>query len=161
MIDTATTETTASATKSPEMFGRRLILTDQTEITDSNILSVLNKAIVDHRVNQTEIDYLWKYYKGRQPILDRIKLVRPEINNKVVENHANEIVSFKTGYLCGEPIQYVSREGDKDITTGIKELNDDMVLVNKSALDYEVAEWQHFVAQRIEWLLNPERQNRR
>jgi hypothetical protein len=43
------------------------------------------------------IRYLHDYYMGDQPILYREKAVRPEINNKTVENHALEIVRFKAG----------------------------------------------------------------
>jgi SPP1 family phage portal protein len=94
-----------------------------------------------HERNRAEIDYLWKYYKGDQPILGREKTVRPEICNRIVENRANEIVSFKVGYLCGEPIQYVGRNSDESITSGVGNLNEYMFLVDKPALDQEVVEW--------------------
>ena len=29
-------------------------------------------------MNAAEIDYLWRYYKGEQPILHKIKKVRPD-----------------------------------------------------------------------------------
>ena len=74
-----------------------------------NVVSILRKALPVHWKNRSEIEYLWHYYKGRQPVLNREKQVRPEICNKIVENRANEIVSFKSGYLMGEPLQYVSR----------------------------------------------------
>jgi hypothetical protein len=63
-----------------------------------------------HDLNKSDIDYLYKYYRGDQPALYREKNVRKDICNKVIENRANEIVSFKVGYLCGEPIQYVGRK---------------------------------------------------
>lgn len=86
------------------MSGRRVIKTSVTEITQENVTDVLRKALATHELNRSEIDYLWKYYRGDQPIRHRVKDVRPEICNKIVENRANEIVSFKVGYLCGEPI---------------------------------------------------------
>jgi SPP1 family phage portal protein len=52
---------------------------------------------------------LQEYERGVQPILKRIKEVRPEINNKIVENHAAEITSFKVGYVFGSPITFVQR----------------------------------------------------
>ena len=123
------------------MYGRRIITTDVTEITAGNVVEVLEEAMKLHEKNRSEIDYLWKYYKGDQPILQRTKTVRPEILNKIVENRANEIVSFKVGYLCGEPIQYVGRNSDDTITTGVGALNEYMFLVDKPALDQEVVEW--------------------
>lgn len=122
------------------MFGRRVIYSSAERITRENVLEELAKAMDVHSMNSSEIDYLWNYYKGNQPILHRIKQVRPEINNKIVENRANEIVSFKVGYLCGEPIQYVSRhegEGAEDI----QRLNDYMFAEDKASQDQEVVEW--------------------
>ena len=123
------------------MYGRRVITTDVDEITAENVVEVLEEAMKSHNLNRSEIDYLWKYYKGDQPILQRSKTVRPEICNKIVENRANEIVSFKVGYLCGEPIQYVGRTCDESVTKGVGTLNEYMFLVDKPALDQEVVEW--------------------
>ena len=123
------------------MYGRRIITTDVTEITAANVVEVLEEAMKLHEKNRSEIEYLWKYFKGEQPILQRSKTVRPEICNRIVENRANEIVSFKVGYLCGEPIQYVGRNSDKTITSGVGTLNEYMFLVDKPALDQEVVEW--------------------
>ena len=123
------------------MYGRRVITTDETEITAANVVTVLEEAMKLHGNNRSEIDYLWRYWKGEQPILQRSKTVRPEICNKIVENRANEIVSFKTGYLCGEPIQYVGRNCEETVTKGIGTLNEYMFLVDKPSLDQEVVEW--------------------
>ena len=123
------------------MYGRRVITTDVEEITAGNVVDVLRDAMSVHELNRSEIDYLWKYYKGNQPILTRQKTVRPEICNRIVENRANEIVSFKVGYLCGEPIQYVGRSNEESTTAGIGTLNEYMFLVDKPALDQEVVEW--------------------
>ena len=125
-----------------EMYGRRRITTDATEITSENIVVELNKAFNEHSVNRGEIEYLWNYYRGKQPILERTKDVRPEICNKIVENRANEIVSFKVGYLCGEPIQYVGRNSDEMVSQAIAELNEMMFSENKATQDKEVVEWQ-------------------
>ena len=124
------------------MYGRKAIITDATEINDSNVVEELEKAMRTHIFNRGDIDYLWEYYKGRQPILMRKKQVRPEICNKIVENRANEIVSFKVGYLCGEPIQYIGRNGDDVVSTGISQLNEMMFSENKAVQDKEIVEWQ-------------------
>ena len=125
-----------------EMYGRRVITTDATEITNANIIDELNKAFGTHELNRAEIDYLWDYFRGKQPILQRVKTVRPEICNRIVENRANEIVSFKVGYLCGEPIQYVGRNGDEKVSRAIAELNEMMFSESKATQDKEVVEWQ-------------------
>lgn len=124
------------------MNGRRVIKTSVRTITDENVTEVLQKALGTHELNRSEIDYLYKYYKGDQPIRHRVKDVRPEICNKIVENRANEIVSFKVGYLCGEPIQYVSRSGEEDIVKQVNTLNEYMFAEDKAAQDQELVEWQ-------------------
>ena len=124
------------------MYGRQIIKTDCLEITSANIWEEIEKAMRTHVINREEIEYLWDYYKGKQPILLRKKKVRPDICNKIVENRANEIVSFKTGYLCGEPIQYICRNGDDNVSTGISQLNEMMFSEDKAAQDKEVVEWQ-------------------
>lgn len=125
-----------------DMFGRRKITSDAAEITDDNVLYELNRAMDDHAFNRGQIDYLWRYYRGEQPILERSKEIRPEICNRIVENRANEIVSFKTGYLCGEPIQYVGRSSEGAVSRGISDLNEMMLSENKPTQDKEIVEWQ-------------------
>ena len=125
------------------MLGRRVIYTDASEITDSNVVDVLQKAMATHILNRGEIDYLYKYYKGDQPILSRVKEVRPEINNKVVENRANEIVTFKSSNLMGEPVQYVSRVDDEAIADAITTLNNYMMAEDKAPKDKELVDWEH------------------
>ena len=89
--------------------GRREIFTDVNEITKENISKVLADAFSEHLLNAAEIKYLQEYERGNQPILKRVKEVRPEINNKIVENHAAEITAFKVGYVFGSPITFVQR----------------------------------------------------
>ena len=71
-----------------DMHGRRVIYTDATDITAENIREVVEKAMDTHRSNSSDIDYLYRYYKGEQPILSRKKTVRPEICNKIIINIA-------------------------------------------------------------------------
>lgn len=124
------------------LFGRTVITNDEVAVTDENILEVLDKAMSIHTKNRSDIEYLWNYYKGKQPILERTKKVRKDICNRIVENRANEIVSFKVGYLCGEPIQYIGRSGDESISKAISELNEMMFGENKATQDKEIVEWQ-------------------
>ncbi len=125
-----------------EMHGRRVIKSSAKTITRENVVDVLQKALNVHYLNASEIDYLWEYYRGKQPILNRTKDVRPEICNRIVENRANEIVAFKVGYLCGEPIQYVGRNGAEETTEAITYLNELMFAEDKSSKDQQVVEWQ-------------------
>lgn len=125
-----------------EMHGRRVIKSSEKAITKENVVNVLMKALDTHYLNSSEIDYLWNYYRGKQPILNRTKDTRPEICNKIVENRANEIVAFKVGYLCGEPIQYVGRNGEDETTEAITLLNELMFAEDKASKDQQIVEWQ-------------------
>lgn len=121
--------------------GRTVTYTDVDVIDKSNVVQVLKKALETHDVNKSDIQYLYDYYKGKQPILNRIKDIRPEINNKLVENRANEIVSFKVGYLMGEPVQYVCRGGSDEHSEAINQLNEFVFAEDKAAKDKELADW--------------------
>lgn len=124
-----------------QFFGRRQIYTDVETITAENVVDVLRQALNDHAVNQGEIQYLWDYYRGKTPILNKKKEVRESINHKINVNRANEIVTFKRGYGFGEPIQYISRGTTDDISDEIAELNEQMFLAGKQAEDSALAEW--------------------
>lgn len=136
--------------------GRRKILTDETEVNIGNVVQILRKALPYHWKNRSEISYLWSYYKGRQPILNRVKEVRPEITNKIVENRANEIVSFKSGYLMGEPLQYVSRGNAENIADAINQLNEFVFAEEKPAKDKELADWFHICGTSFRMVLPDE-----
>ena len=125
-----------------ELKGRREIFTDVKEITKENISKVLADAFGVHLQNAAEIKYLQEYERGVQPVLKRIKEVRPEINNKIVENHAAEITAFKVGYVFGSPITFVQRASvDMDGNNGdtddkkIAILNEMMFEEGKAAQD--------------------------
>lgn len=138
------------------LHGRRVIKTDETEVTINNVVSILRKALPYHWKNRSEIQYLWHYYKGRQPVLNREKQVRPEICNHIVENRANEIVSFKSGYLMGEPLQYVSRGNAENIADAINQLNEYVFAEEKPAKDKELADWFHICGTSFRMVLPDE-----
>ena len=136
-----------------QLFGRRHIYTDEEVITEANVVDVLNKALYVHSLNQSEMDYLWGYYRGITPILHKEKEIRPTINHKICVNRANEIVTFKRGYGFGEPIQYIRRGQDEDLTDDINMLNEYMALAGKQSADSRLAEWFYVCGLGIRMLL--------
>ena len=122
-----------------DLHGRRQIFTNETEINDGNLLKVLNNALSIHNRNRNEEMYLEKYLRGIQPILDRIKKYHAEINNKIVVNVANQIVTFKTAEFAGEPIQYISRGSKKSVPKKVEKLNSMMLSEGKQSKDMELA----------------------
>lgn len=117
--------------------GRKKIYTNYTEINETNIADVLATSYSKFLANQGDIRFLFKYYRGIQPVLNRTKKYRSEINNKIVENHAYSIVQFKAGYLLERPIQYVARKEEVD-DKSITFLNDCMEVENKESKDKEI-----------------------
>ena len=123
-------------------YGRKIAYTNVEMITAKNVVKVIGSCIGAFYWNKTAIKYLWDYYKGDQPVLYRTKLSNEDILNKVVENHAYEIVQFKVGQTYGEPIQFISRKDDETINKAVDMLNDFMTDANKQEQDIKAGEWQ-------------------
>lgn len=123
------------------LHGRRRIFTGAQEITGANVVNVLGKALPTHNINRAEIQYLYDYLRGEQPILYRSKKVNDDICNKIVVNRANEIITFKTANFIGEPLQYVSRGTKPETPENIETLNSMMLSESKHSKDMELAYW--------------------
>lgn len=131
-------------------YGRKQIFTDVPFITADNVIEEVRKAHLLHMENRRDIQKLYDYYRGKTAILGKVKEVRENINHKVNENRAYEIVTFHKGYVFGEPIQYIRREdskysnkSDDEIATGINALNGYMSAAHKAARDNKLAEWMY------------------
>lgn len=123
------------------LFGRMEILTDAETVTSANVVEVLKDALPNFEKNRDEIQFLYDVWRGKQGILQRTKSYNTEVINKIVENHAHEIVAFKTGYLVGEPIQYINASGNDDLSDDIQMLNAYMSAEDKETHDSDLTEW--------------------
>lgn len=124
--------------------GRKIIKVDvsRNELENVNtVCNVINSAFPVHLKNKIEIDYLMDYYKGNQPILNKVKEIRSEINNKLVLNHAQMITRKIVGYFLGNPIQYIP-SGISKKKELIDELNIYTQYENKASVDKELGEYQ-------------------
>lgn len=130
------------------LFGRLPIFTS-VEGFDPNrpeeIINEVNQAMTIHVQNLWAMEYLYWYRRGVTPIYARTKEVRPEINNKVSENHAGEIVDFKNGYFLTQPATYTSRKEDEETTNKVTELNEYLYRSGKQTVDNELVDWFHTV----------------
>ena len=124
------------------MFGRKIILTSADRITAENVVKVVEQAYETHLLNRSDIEYLWKYYKGDQPSRWRTREVRDDLTAHIVENRANEITVFKCGYLVGKPIKYTAANAGDKVSESVAKLNDAMRIVGKKTRDKELVEWQ-------------------
>lgn len=73
--------------------------------------------------------------------------MRPEINNRVCENHALETVRFKAGQTYGEPIQYVCKKkrATEELNEQIDLFNDYLDEANAEARNIELGTYQSAV----------------
>lgn len=125
------------------LYGRRDIYSGVEEITEENVISEVNSALVYHLQNVAEEEYLYWYRRGLQPILSRTKERNTIVLNKVVENHAEEIVTFKNGYFLQEPAKYVSRRNG--VKNKVDKLNEYLYRAGKHIADNVLADWFHMV----------------
>ena len=136
-------DTTKGLDKTRYLHGRKVIYSSVPEVTEENVVAVIQKAMEIHNVNSSECDYLWKYRNGVQPILFREKKGSYEdICSKICENRASEIIDFKIGYYVGEPIQYTSKKDDDKSLSEMALFNNFFYAVNKASQDQDIVEWQ-------------------
>lgn len=60
-------------TEGKVLFGRKVIYTDFDRIDKTNVVKVLDDTIYQHQTNSADIQYLYDYYRGNQPILQGLK----------------------------------------------------------------------------------------
>lgn len=115
--------------------GRKKIKVDYKEITEANVVEVLQKVFPMHLENRRAISFLMDYEKGKQPISGREKPVRPEINYKIVENHASEVVDFYKGYIFGNPIAFTQHTVEDNPDTKQIEASGGVFMLGKLFLE--------------------------
>lgn len=120
--------------------GRRVLYAscDPEDLTKEKIKEILNEVFPIHLKNRAEMCFLERYYRGVQPILDKKKEVRPNINNIAVENFAFMMVEFKKAYEFGKPIRYV--QVGETTNQEISLLNKLMTHDSKHEKDVELSE---------------------
>ena len=88
--------------------GRIKLYTDVPEITYENVIEVLRTAYNDYTPSVAKMENLLEYEAGYQDRI-RVKTYRKDIDNHCVDNLANEITEFKTGFIWGNPITLIQR----------------------------------------------------
>lgn len=124
-------------------YGRLDIYTAAAEITDENVVEEVNNALFWHMKNlNQETELLW-YRRGVQPILKRTKKRNKFICNTIVENHAEEICTFKNGYFLTQPAYFIAR--NEDAQDKVKQLNEYLYRSGKIQADNDIVNWFHTV----------------
>ena len=98
-----------------------------------NIVRALNLALKTHYQNAYEIRFLRDYHNGKQNIFNRVKDIRPDVDNKVVINYASTFTRDIIGYTFGKPMQYVARRTDNEDTNGSNPIKEEVRLLNDYA----------------------------
>lgn len=125
------------------LHGRAQIFTNTERLTARNVVDVLENALAVDNRNVAEINYLYDVYRGIQDIRNKEKIVRPQVNNKVVVNLANYIVTFKDAYLLSSPVQYIAATGEDSISGAVDDLNNFMYEEDKESKDKRLVNWMH------------------
>ena len=120
-------------------YGREEIYTSEDFITADNVLEIVNRALATHCVNLAQEERLFWYRRGIQPILVRRKRRNTYVNNKVVDNTAEYICSFKKGYFLPKPPTYIARNDESQ--DKVLKLNEYMYRGGKDEADDACAEW--------------------
>jgi len=106
-------------------------------LDEKSIPTVLHGLWLTQCQNIIEINYLNQYAVGRQDILDDVKVVRPDIDNKVIFNNALMISKAIVGYTFGKPIRYVHRK--EEVAPQVSVLNDLTEMEEKFSNDLNLA----------------------
>lgn len=126
-----------------DLFGRRTIFSSVSELTKDNLIPEINSALSIHLLNALEEERLYWYRRGIQPVLERTKTNNDFVCNRIVENHAEEICSFKNGFFMTEPCTYTARNAS--IQSKVSQLNEYLYRSGKQQADNEVVDWFHTV----------------
>ena len=122
-------------------YGRKIAYVDTDYVDETNVVQILGNCIGIFNYNKPIVKYLWDYKNGDQPILYRVKTIRDDIVNKIVENHAWEIVRFKNAQTYGEPVQFVSLSDKDTVNKAVDRLNDYFRSAGKELKDINSGEW--------------------
>jgi len=123
--------------------GRRRIYTSEDLITEDNVLQIVNEALMTHAWNAYEEKYLLDYRRGITPILQRTKERNSFVCNRVTENHAEEIVTYKNGAFLQQSAFYTSRTPKAQ--SKVNKLNEYLYRSGKQIADNKVVDSFHTV----------------
>ncbi|MCI9585257.1 MAG: phage portal protein [Bacilli bacterium] len=131
--------------------GRKVLYASytQNDLNKEVITEILNKVFPLHLSNKADIQYLEDEYTGIQEILLKENIVRPEINNVVVENYAFFMTEFKKSYVFSKPVKYV--QVGETVSDEISVLNKYMTFNRKHRKDVDLAEslYNNGIAHRL------------
>lgn len=143
MTETTNAEQSVNEIITNDLFGRRTIFSSVEDLNAENIIDEVTSALVIHLQNLFEEERLYWYRRGVQPVLKRVKERNTFVLNKVIENHYEEVVSFKNGYFMTQNATYTAR--NEESQDKVDQLNEYLYRSGKFDADNEIVDWFHTV----------------
>ena len=124
--------------------GRDIITTPYSEVTQDNVVEIIQAAMPIFQQNAADCDFLMKYDAGVQPLKrENEKKFMPWIDCQAVDNVAHEISDFWVGYLFGSPITIKQRgdsEKSEEKANGVKDLNSQYYITGSASKQQKMAD---------------------
>jgi SPP1 family phage portal protein len=79
-------------------------------------LELIKKCFTALQNNITSKNKYKKYYKGDHDIYRDYKMIDARSNQKIVKNYNKLFINREVGYLLSNGVNYISKDGNKDIT---------------------------------------------
>ena len=129
-----------------QLYGRKRIYTDIVPTGDiaqdiKIIPQILYNSIPVHNENTGAMDRLIDYFYNHTAIDEKIKISRPEVNNKVSVPRANTTVTTINSYCFSNPFKFISLQAEQEITDELKNFNDVCELDNYASKLIETTQW--------------------
>lgn len=129
-----------------QLYGRKRIYTDIVPTGDiaqdiKIIPQILYNSIPVHNENVGAMDRLIDYFYNHTAIDEKIKISRPEVNNKVSVPRANTTVTTINSYCFSNPFKFISLQAEQEITDELKNFNDVCELDNYASKLIETTQW--------------------
>lgn len=115
------------------------LTTDATVFDEMNInVSVIRNLIDTHYASLERLITNKSYFEGMHKITFRKKSFSGSSNEKIVCNHARDIILTSTGYFLNKPIQYLSYDNENENQVAL--LQEKLDIMNVDDIDIELAE---------------------
>lgn len=121
--------------------GRKKIFCYEDSLNEHNVKEVVEAALLVHRKNVEEIEWLFELYRGRDALIEeRIRTgINEDVNYKANVNYYSLIADYASNLFMQNPMVYVNVDGKEEVSKSLHELNKIHRVSNKYARDKTAA----------------------
>lgn len=83
--------------------------------------TLIKKCVSDYQYNLSKYQKMEDYYKGNSDAQIGYKIIESKANNKIQLNFIKKFLKNEVSYGVGQPIDYISRSGNKEIIKDVVE----------------------------------------